>query len=244
MSAPRNQVFVALDTPDLDTALAWARAVEPHVGGLKIGLEFVSANGPAGIEKIVALGRDVFLDVKYHDIPNTVAGAVRASAGLGVKIVNIHADGGSEMMRQAVAARDEVAGSTGGTSSTGGPRLIGVTVLTSMDEADLADVGQRGPIAAQAARLAQLSADCGLDGVVCSAHEISDMRGSHGAGFLLVVPGIRPSWAVAGDQKRVMTPRQAVELGADVLVIGRPITQADDPAAAAARIAEELDGAG
>lgn len=235
--AEANRVFVALDTPDLDTAVGWARAVAPYVGGLKIGLEFVTANGPAGVEKIVALGREVFLDVKYHDIPNTVAGAVRAAAGLGVAVINIHAGGGPEMMRRAAAARDDAGGADG-------PKLIGVSVLTSMDDDDLAAVGQLSPVAAQAARLAQLAADCGLDGVVCAAQEISDMRRRHGRGFMLVVPGIRPEWAAAGDQKRIMTPRQAVDLGADIVVIGRPITQAGDPAGAAARIAEELNGAG
>ena len=234
-----NPVFVALDTPDLDTAVAWGRSVGPYVGGLKIGLEFVSANGPAGVEAIVGLGRDVFLDVKYHDIPNTVAGAVRAAARLGVKIINVHASGGAEMLRRAVAARDAA-----DLPEDARPRLIGVTVLTSLDAGDLTAVGQQGPVHDHVARLAKLTADCGLDGVVCAPGEISELRHRHGDDFLLVVPGIRPTWAAADDQKRITTPRQAVTLGADVVVIGRPITQADDPAAAAARIAEELHGNG
>lgn len=237
--AVTNPVFVALDTPDLETALAWGRAVGPYVGGLKVGLEFVSANGPAGVEKIVALGRDVFLDVKYHDIPNTVAGAVRAAAGLGVKIINIHASGGGEMLRRAAGALNDA-----GLSDTARPKLIGVTVLTSLDASDLTAVGQPGPVHDQVARLAKLTADCGLDGVVCAPGEVSELRHSHGDEFLLVVPGIRPSWAATDDQKRVTTPRQAVTLGSDVMVIGRPITQAEDPAAAAALIAEELHGPG
>ncbi len=231
---PANPVFVALDTVDLDRALAWATSVREHVGGVKLGMEFVNAQGPAGIARIVDTGAPVFLDLKFHDIPNTVAGAVRAVSGLGVAILNVHASGGRAMMQAALAAAEETAG-------TGRPLVIGVTVLTSLDDSDLEDVGQATPARLQVERLARLTQASGLDGVVCSPQEIAALRATCGSDFSLIVPGIRPAGAATGDQKRIMTPRQACDLGADVLVIGRPITQAADPAAAAAAIAEELD---
>jgi orotidine-5'-phosphate decarboxylase len=230
---PENPIFVALDTPDLDQAAAWAEAVRPCVGGVKLGLEFFNSNGPDGVKRIVDLGLPVFLDLKFHDIPNTVAGAVRAVAGLGAAIVNVHASGGSAMLRAAA----EAAAAHGADR----PLVIAVTVLTSLDEQDLADVGQMGPAAAQVERLARLTQSCGLDGVVCSPAEIATLRAACGDDFNLIVPGIRPTWASTGDQKRIMTPREACDLGATILVIGRPITGADDPAAAAARIMEELE---
>ena len=229
---PENPVFVAFDTADLDQAIAWADAVRPSVGGIKLGLEFFNANGPDGVRRIVDLGLPVFLDLKFHDIPNTVAGAVHTVAGLGAAIVNVHASGGAAML---TAATEAAAG-----YGADRPLVIAVTVLTSLDDADLASVGQTGPAAAQVERLAGLSQTCGLDGVVCSPAEITAVRAACGEEFRLIVPGIRPDWASAGDQKRIMTPRQARDLGADVLVIGRPITGADDPAVAAARIADEL----
>ena len=229
---PENPVFVAFDTADLDQAIAWADAVRPSVGGIKLGLEFFNANGPDGVRRIVDLGLPVFLDLKFHDIPNTVAGAVHTVAGLGAAIVNVHASGAAAML---TAATEAAAG-----YGADRPLVIAVTVLTSLDDADLASVGQTGPAAAQVERLARLSQTCGLDGVVCSPAEITAVRAACGEEFRLIVPGIRPDWASAGDQKRIMTPRQARDLGADVLVIGRPITGADDPAAAAARIADEL----
>jgi orotidine-5'-phosphate decarboxylase len=227
----RNPVFVALDTPDLDRALQWAQAIRPHVGGLKIGLEFITACGPDGIRKIVELGLPVFADVKFHDIPNTVAAASREIARLGAVIFNMHATGGAAMMRDAAAAARAV-----------DPKIkaIAVTVLTSLDDATLESVGQRGPAAEQVVRLARLAQTSGLDGVVCSAHEIALIRKACGADFLLVVPGIRPAGADLADQKRVMTPGEAHRAGADILVIGRPITGAADPAAAAKAIADEL----
>jgi orotidine-5'-phosphate decarboxylase len=228
-----NPVFVALDTPDLDQALAWAGAVRGHVGGVKTGLEFFSANGADGVKAIVDLGLPVFLDLKFHDIPNTVAGAVRAVAGLGASVVNVHASGGPAMLE---AAR-EAAETAGGAQRS---LVIAVTVLTSMDNDDLTAVGQTPPATDQVVRLAQLSQNHGMDGVVCSSAEIEPIRDACGADFKLIVPGIRPDWAASGDQKRITTPRQARDRGADMLVIGRPITGADDPAAAAMRIAEEL----
>jgi orotidine-5'-phosphate decarboxylase len=230
---PENPIFVALDTPNLDQAAAWAEAVRPCVGGVKLGLEFFNSNGPDGVKRIVDLGLPVFLDLKFHDIPNTVAGAVRAVAGLGATIVNVHASGGSAMLRAAAEAAAE--------HGADRPLVIAVTVLTSLDKQDLADVGQMGPAAAQVERLARLTQSCGFDGVVCSPAEIATLRAACGDDFNLIVPGIRPTWASTGDQKRIMTPREARDLGATILVVGRPITGADDPAAAAARIMEELE---
>lgn len=232
---PDNPVFVALDTPDLARAIALCEAVRDHVGGVKTGLEFFSANGADGVRAIVALGLPVFLDLKFHDIPNTVAGAVRAVTSLGTAIVNVHASGGPAMLDAARHAAETAGGEAR-------PLVIAVTVLTSMDDEDLSAVGQTPPAAEQVVRLARLTQDHGLDGVVCSPAEIAPLRAACGPDFKLIVPGIRPDWAASGDQKRITTPREARDRGADVLVIGRPITGADDPAAAAARIAEELDG--
>ncbi len=230
---PANPVFAALDTPDLEQALAWAEVLRGQVGGVKAGLEFFSANGADGVRRIVDLGLPLFLDLKFHDIPNTVAGAVRAVADLGAAIVNVHAAGGPAMLEAAREAA-EVAG------GANRPLVIAVTVLTSMDDSDLTAVGQATPAGEQVVRLAQLAKAQGLDGVVCSPAEITAIRAACGPDFKLIVPGIRPEWAATGDQKRITTPRQARDDGADVLVIGRPITGAEDPAAAAARIAGEL----
>jgi orotidine-5'-phosphate decarboxylase len=230
---PANPVFAALDTTDLDQARAWAEALRGLVGGVKTGLEFFSANGADGIRAIVDFGLPVFLDLKFHDIPNTVAGAVRAVADLDTAIVNVHAAGGPAML----AAAREAAEQSGGAQR---PLVIAVTVLTSLDDSDLKAVGQSVPAREQVVRLAQLVQSEGLDGVVCSPAEISAIRAACGPDFKLIVPGIRPDWAATGDQKRITTPAQARDDGADVLVIGRPITGADDPAAAAARIAGEL----
>ncbi|MGA7676594.1 MAG: orotidine-5'-phosphate decarboxylase [Rhizomicrobium sp.] len=231
MSAFANPVFVALDTPDLSRAMAVAHAVKPHVGGLKVGLEFISALGPDAVRRIVEVGLPVFADTKFHDIPNTVAGAARAIALLGVGMFNVHASGGEAMMRAAAQAIADVHPR---------PLLIAVTVLTSLDDAALASVGQRGPSAAQVERLAALAKAGGLDGVVCSAHEIAPVRKVCGPDFLTVVPGIRPAGSDLGDQRRVMTPAEALAAGADILVVGRPITAAADPAKAAQSIAQEL----
>jgi orotidine-5'-phosphate decarboxylase len=232
MARFQNPVFVAIDTPDLKRALDLAKAVRPHVGGLKVGLEFLTARGPDGLAAIVEMGLPVFADVKFHDIPNTVAAAARALARLGVTIFNVHASGGEAMLRAAREAASSVNPAV---------KLIAVTVLTSIDENDLAEVGQKGPAADQVVRLATLAQRCGLDGVVCSAWEIEPLRKACGADFLLVVPGIRPKGADLADQRRVMTPVEAARAGADILVIGRPITGAADPAEAARAIMESLD---
>ncbi|MCB2102020.1 MAG: orotidine-5'-phosphate decarboxylase [Rhodobacterales bacterium] len=231
---PTDRIFAALDTTDLDRALALAGMLAGKVGGMKVGKEFFTAQGPQGTRRIVDLGMPLFMDLKWHDIPNTVASAVRAALPLGPRFVNVHASGGPAMLRAAAEAAAE-----GGDTR---PKVLGVTVLTSMDADDLRAVGVESPPAEQVLRLARLSQDCGLDGVVCSAHEIAALRAACGPDFVLMVPGIRPAWSATGDQKRVMTPADAIAAGADHLVIGRPITAADDPAAAADRIARELEG--
>jgi orotidine-5'-phosphate decarboxylase len=226
-----NPVFVAIDTTDLEYARALAALLKPHVGGVKLGLEFFSAHGPEGVRMFADLGLPIFLDLKFHDIPNTVAGAVRAAAGLGVDILNVHAAGGPAMLKAAVEAARGVNPKA---------KVIAVTVLTSLADSDLEAVGQRVPAVEQVARLARLAGGCGLDGVVCSAHEIAVLRAALGPEFLLVVPGIRPKGAALGDQQRVMGPQEARAAGASILVIGRPITAAPDPAQAARAIAESL----
>lgn len=236
--SPQDRVLVALDTADLERAKALASALSSLVGGLKIGKEFFTAHGPQGV-RALAGGQPLFLDFKFHDIPNTVASALRAAVDLEPLIINVHASGGGAMMAAAAEAVRDAAAARG----VARPRLIGVTVLTSLDDADLEAVGQRGPTAEQVLRLARLARDSGLDGVVCSPREIAMLRDALGPDFLLVVPGIRPDWAAKGDQKRVTTPTEALAAGADYLVIGRPITGAEDPAAAARRIGEELAAA-
>lgn len=233
MSIPRfaNPVFVALDTPDLGRALELAMAVRPHVGGLKVGLEFIAAHGPDGVRRIVSLGLPVFADVKFHDIPNTVAGAAREIAKLGVSLFNVHASGGQAMLR---AAKEAAA------SADRSVKVIAVTVLTSLADEDLQAVGQVAPAVGQVERLAKLTQTSGIDGVVCSPQEIGLVRHACGKDFLIVTPGIRPADAQLADQRRVTTPEAAVAAGADILVIGRPITAAADPARAAAGIAEVI----
>lgn len=231
MSSFPNPIYVALDTPDLEYARNLASHVAPHVGGLKLGMEFLAANGPQGIRAFEDFGLPIFADTKFHDIPNTVAGAVRATAGLGVAIVNVHAAGGPAMLRAAREAAQAVNPKT---------KVIAVTVLTSLDDGDLVAVGQMPPARDQVVRLATLARDCGLDGVVCSAHEIAPLRAALGQDFLLIVPGIRPAGSEVGDQRRVMGPKEARAAGASILVIGRPITAAADPGEAARAIAESL----
>jgi len=237
--AAAGRVLVALDTAVAAQAVAQARALGEAVAGVKLGLEFFAANGPDGVRLVAAEGRKLFLDLKFHDIPNTVAGAVRAVAPLAPFMLTVHAGGGGDMLRAAVAAAAEAAARTG----TARPLVLAVTVLTSLADADLAALGHAGTAADQVRRLADLAQRCGLDGAVCSPHEIAALRAQCGAAFALVTPGIRPDWAAADDQRRVMTPGEAARLGADYLVIGRPITGAADPAAAARRIAAEIAAA-
>jgi len=232
MSGTSNPIFVALDTPSLDQASALAARVAPHVGGLKLGLEFVSANGPEGVRVLVKSGLPVFLDVKLHDIPNTVVGAMKALAPLGAALINVHASGGAAMM---CAAADAAA------SAQPRPKVLAVTVLTSLDAADLTALGISATPLDQVVRLAELAKHSGIDGVVCSPQEIAAVRAACGPDFLIVTPGVRPAGGSLDDQRRVMTPRRALDAGADLLVIGRPITAASDPAEAAKAILRELE---
>lgn len=230
----KPEIFCALDTPDTAQAVALARAIGPVTGGIKLGLEFFNAQGPAGVLRITeaAGGTQIFLDLKFHDIPNTVAGAVRSiCARIRPAYLNVHASGGTEMMRAAKAA------------CAPGTKLLAVTILTSLDEAGIAQAGFRAGLSERVEALALLAQESGLDGVVCSAHEIVRLRAACGPDFILMVPGIRPEGATAGDQKRVMTPGQALSAGANHLVIGRPITESADPASAARAILGSLDGA-
>jgi len=229
MSDPK--IIVALDYPDARSAQDMAARFDPAWCRVKVGKELFIAAGPALVDTLVARGFGVFLDLKFHDIPNTVASACKAAARLGVWMMNVHASGGRAMMQ---AARDALAG------AAQRPKLIAVTVLTSMAQNDLADIGMQGRPDEAVLRLARLAQSAGLDGVVCSAQEAHALRAVCGAGFNLVTPGIRPSDGAQDDQYRVMTPRAAVEAGADYLVIGRPITQAADPVAMLQRIQREI----
>jgi len=199
---------------------------------LKIGKELFTRGGPQFIEKVQDLGFEVFLDLKFHDIPNTVAAACKAASDLGVWMVNIHALGGRRMMEAAREAID---------SSIHKPKLIAVTILTSMSDAEIHEVGLSGSSADNVSRLADLARNCGLDGVVCSAREAARLKQENGADFLLVTPGIRPAWSVAGDQTRIMTPKDALQAGSDYLVVGRPITQSEDPLSALLKLEEEVN---
>jgi orotidine-5'-phosphate decarboxylase len=235
LAEPRDRIFVALDTQDLTRAAALVRELSGAVGGVKVGKEFFTAHGPDGV-RAAAGGEPLFLDLKFHDIPNTVARALKAAVHLRPALVNVHAAGGPAMMDAAAEAVREAAEDL----DVERPLLLAVTVLTSLDEGDLEATGQRGPVEDQVVRLARLAQASGLDGVVCSPREIAALRAACGEGFVLVVPGIRPAWAASGDQKRVTTPAEAVAAGADYLVIGRPITTAPDPLAAAKRIVDEI----
>jgi len=228
-----KRVIVALDFPDAGSVLAAAARLDPSLCRVKVGKELFVSAGPAVVAQLHERGFEVFLDLKFHDIPNTVAGACRAAARLGVWMVNVHASGGAAMMR---AAREAVA------AFARPPLLIGVTILTSLSDAELGEVGLAGTAAENVERLARLAAASGLDGVVCSAEEASLLRGALGAGFVTVTPGIRLAGEAKGDQSRVVTPEEAVRRGAHYLVIGRPVTQSPDPAATLQLIARSLAG--
>ena len=230
----RDRLIVALDTPEAARALALGEAVAPHSGLAKLGLELFCAEGPPMLARL-ATQRPVFLDLKLHDIPNTVAGAVRSLAPLGAAMLSLHACGSPAMI---AAAREAAERTPGGTSHR--PILLAVTVLTSMDAAALGATGVAGGPAQQVLRLARMAMDAGADGLVCSPREVSLLRDALGEGPLLVVPGIRPAGSEAGDQARVATPAQAVADGADWIVVGRPITGAADPAAASRDIVASL----
>jgi orotidine-5'-phosphate decarboxylase len=222
-----NPVYLALDMPTLDGAKALAERVKAHVGGFKVGLEFFCAHGHHGVHEIAHVGLPLFLDLKLHDIPNTVAGAMQAIHVLEPSIVTVHASGGRSMMEDAKAA----AGAN--------TKVVGVTLLTSLDERDLQRTGVNGDAHDQVMRLAELAQNAGLDGIVCSGREVAKVRKQWKDGFF-VVPGLRLNGVGHGDQKRVVTPRQARDDGASVLVVGRPISRADDPLAAARAIEATL----
>ncbi len=222
-----NPIYLALDVPQLNDGIDLVNKVKGHVGGIKLGLEFFCAHGAHGVHMIGQLGLPIFLDLKLHDIPNTVAGAMQAIHVLEPAIVTVHAGGGRAMMEDAKAAAGE------------NTRVVAVTMLTSMDERDLARTGIEGSAHDQVMRLAQLANDAGLDGIVCSGQEVKAVHDQWRDGYL-VVPGLRPAGSAVGDQKRVVTPRQARDHGASVLVIGRPISRADDPARAARDIEATL----
>lgn len=236
---PKDRIIIALDVKDKDEA---ARVVSglKDARTFKVGLELFTAEGPALFKKLKVLRKDIFLDLKLHDIPNTVAGAARSAVRHGVQMMTIHTSGGKEMMARAVAAARETAEA----EKLPKPLLLGVTVLTSLKAAELDEVGMNPDVAAQVLRLAGLARAAGMDGVVCSPQEIEIVRKEFGRELLIVTPGIRPAWAAAQDQKRIMTPAEAVAKGADYLVIGRPITGAPSPEEAFARIAEELAQSG
>lgn len=222
-----NPVYLALDLPRLDDAVALAKRVKSHIGGLKLGLEFFCSHGSAGVHEIAHVGLPIFLDLKFHDIPNTVASAMQAIHVLEPAIVTVHASGGRAMMEDAKAA------------AANGTKVVAVTMLTSLDERDLARTGIDGSAHDQVMRLSELAQASGLDGIVCSGQEVGAVHKQWRDGFF-VVPGLRPAGAAARDQKRAVTPRDARNAGASILVIGRPISRADDPVAVARAIEATL----
>ena len=228
MTKGADKIIVALDVATKAQALGLVEQLCADISFFKIGLQLYTAEGSEIVRAVLATGAKVFLDLKLHDIPNTVAKSVEAAATLGVQMVTIHLSGGSEMIRAAVAAK------------TNNMSILGVTVLTSADERTLREVGVRSTIEEHVLQLAKLGAENGIDGLVASAHEIKPLRAKFGGKTKIVVPGIRPSWADAGDQKRVMMPREALEAGADYLVIGRPITAHPYPREAVAKIIDEI----
>ncbi len=235
---PEERVIIALDVGSLDEAEKVVRATGERAVVYKIGSELFTRCGPSSVELLRKHGKEVFLDLKFHDIPNTVSRAVAAAAALGVKMLNVHAFGGAEMMRAAVEAARRAGGGEG-------PKVLAVTVLTSIDESILGeDIGcpaGRG-VEEQVVHLAKVAAGSGLDGVVASAKEVAVIRQSVGSEFLIVAPGIRPRWAAKGDQRRVTTPAEALRAGADYIVVGRPVTASENPKEALERIIAEISG--
>lgn len=227
----KSPIIIALDYPNLAQALEFAAQVDPHQCRLKVGKELFTRCGPALVDKLVGQGFDVFLDLKFHDIPNTVARACVAAADLGIWMLNVHALGGRKMME---AARTALS------AQRRPPVLLAVTILTSLDEQDISEIGLAGTVAQNVIQLASLAQQAGMDGVVCSPRELAGVRQSSGAQFCLVTPGIRPRDSATDDQKRTMTPIEALREGADYLVIGRPITAAADPAQALRAIQSEI----
>ncbi|MGB0695541.1 MAG: orotidine-5'-phosphate decarboxylase [Rhodospirillaceae bacterium] len=240
-SAFANPVIAALDTTDGDQAKTVARSLAGVAGGVKLGLEFFGACGADGVRRVMDHARQeasigLFLDLKFHDIPNTVAGVVSSVMPLQPNLLTLHAAGGSAMM----AAAQDAAQTEAARLGISAPVILAVTVLTSLDQGDLSDIGVRSAVAEQVERLGTLASKAGIGGAVCSPHEATVLRQALGPEFLLVTPGVRPAGAAVGDQKRVTTPAQALDKGADLLVIGRPIFRAEDPAAATTAILESL----
>jgi orotidine-5'-phosphate decarboxylase len=235
-SAPRERILAALDAPSLAEAVELVRLLQPYVGGFKVGLELCTAVGaPQVVAQVAAIGGAVFLDLKLHDIPNTVAGTVRVICTLGpaVRMLTLHCQGGAAMLRAAVAAA---------AAAPQRPLLLGVTVLTSIDASALRhELGVAATLEDHVVALARMAQTCGLDGVVASPHEVAAIRRACGPELLVVTPGVRPAWAATSDQRRVMSPAEALTAGADYLVVGRPLTAAAEPAAAAARLLGELE---
>ena len=227
----RPEIFIPLDYPCAADAFAMVDRLLPLRPGFKVGLELFVAEGPSFVRELNAKGADIFLDLKFHDIPNTVAGAVRSASGLGVKYFNVHCGGGSEMLRAAVKARNDAGGRT---------KLLGVTVLTSLDDQGVQEIGFPRSASMQVQHFVELAMASGLDGVVCSAQELPLVRQLAGPDFITMVPGIRPSGSAAGDQKRTMSPAESAKAGAHALVIGRPITGAVDPLAALKGVLTEV----
>jgi len=223
-----DRICAALDFPSWERAEPFARAIAPGVGMLKVGLELFAAEGPAAVRAAAALGKPVFLDLKLHDIPATVEGAARGAAATGASLLTVHASGGAEMVRAAVRG------------AGGRTRVLAVTILTSLDAAALDAIGLAGPLETAVVRLARLAVGAGAGGLVCSPQEVAQVRAAVGPGPLLVVPGVRPAGASKGDQARVATPAEAVRAGADVIVVGRPLRDAQDPVAAARAIAASI----
>lgn len=233
-----NPIICAIDTPSIEVASSLVREVSISVGAIKLGLEFFTRHGTDGIKRFAEqISSDqqkllpLFLDLKFHDIPNTVAGAIHATAGINAFMLTVHTQGGKAMMQAAAQAAKDLRNR---------PLVVGVTILTSLDATDLESIGIKNNIADQVKKLASLAQESGLDGVVCSAHEIEILRSQCGKDFKLIVPGVRPQGSDKGDQKRVMTPKEALAKDADYLVIGRPITEAENPALAARNILESL----
>lgn len=238
VSDPAARIIVALDVDTRQQALSLVEQL-PEAQVFKVGLRLFTSEGPALLEAVAQKGRRVFLDLKLHDIPHTVSGAAAVAVRFGVSMMTLHASGGREMMARAAETAAQEAEKTGGAR----PLLLGVTVLTSLKDQELAEIGMPANAAGQVLKLAHLARDAGLDGIVCSPQELNMVRAEFGRDFLVVTPGIRPAWAAANDQKRIKTPAQALNEGADYLVIGRPIIAASSPGEAFRKIQQELDGA-
>ncbi|MCD6034767.1 MAG: pyrF [Rickettsiales bacterium] len=237
MITPKHQIICAIDTHDVEKALHLADQLQGHVDAIKLGLEFFVANGPDGVNRLSEKRIPIFLDLKLHDIPNTVAGGIRSAIKhTDVFMITIHASGGLAMMKSAVDAAEEAAWRLGKKR----PLIVGVTALTSLDTQDLRDTGVIAPIADHILQLARLAKDAGLDGVVSPSYEVAEIKKQCGDGFKVVVPGIRPAGTDGEDQKRFTTPAEAVRCGADFIVVGRPITKAENPAASADSIRKEI----